>query len=758
MRLWTRPTLHPSAAIFGAMMLFALVYRLRLIALLFREKDRLFGFRPEIFPVVVLLKELWHELILATSLAALVWLAYHAEMHLQDGRFRRWLRRGAWAGFHLGLFFVGFLYTAHYMLMVTMQSGLVFEVIMESFASFSTAGVQNALPHLRFTEFVFIFLPMISFWIFYTLAIPLQRIAQQFAILLISGIFFLYLAQPYDPSSSRLANEIRHNPLFFVLSDSFQAYRNNAQTALSRTTAPLPVLRLTSPQPVLSSPSAHPPSTPSAHLPSTPSTQTNAPAVREFPSPSLHRKLAQRSIHPVSSTPPHARGPLLPPSHLPMPIPPTLSPPAQPTPLPPLALSPEQMRSVAHVDPVFVDPSIQPQHHLPPTRAKRWNVLMMVMESTGTRYIFAKQPNGQPVMPFLSELMKQSRVYRRHFSPSNSSPRSYFSIFSGLYPTPQLKMFSLRKDLAVPAYPTFTQKGYDHYLINPSSLNWYFPYWMMQHAGHKNLIDYAKLPIPHNPSRILARHEVDTATHFLKHFKTMKEPFWATYTSFVPHYPYTDYGPQYRPFKNIHSALARYYNNLYLLDQQFARFFQHLKDTHKLQRTILVITGDHGEAFGQHRGNYTHSRYSYNENFETPLIFYQPQLFRPGVSFRYTSHVDILPTLLDAMGIAYNPRLFQGESLFLSQPRRRYLFLFGNENTLSLVGRDHIKVQYSLKHQRCWAYDLKQDPTEKNVLPCASFEAQRRALLLWSRYQPQLLDQYNQAAAQKRPFFGQSHP
>jgi arylsulfatase A-like enzyme len=426
--------------------------------------------------------------------------------------------------------------------------------------------------------------------------------------------------------------------------------------------------------------------------------------------------------------------------------------------LPPLALSPEQMRSVAHVDPVFVDPSIQPQRRLPPARTKRWNVLMMVMESTGTRYVFAKQPNGQPVMPFLSELMKQSRVYRRHFSPSNSSPRSYFSIFSGLYPNPQLKMFSLRKDLAVPAYPTFTQKKYDHYLINPSSLNWYFPYWMMQRAGHKNLVDYYKLSIPHNPSRILAKHEVDTATFFLKHFKSMTEPFWATYTSFVPHYPYTDYGPQYRPFKNIHSPLARYYNNLYLLDQQFARFFQHLKETNKLQRTILVITGDHGEAFGQHRGNYTHSRHSYNENFETPLILYQPQLFRPGVSYRYTSHVDILPTLLDAMGIPYNPRLFQGESLFLSPPKRRYIFLFGNENTISSIGRDHIKVQYSLKHQRCWAYDLKHDPAEKKILPCTNFEAQRRALLLWSQYQPQLLDRYNQAAAQKRPFFGQSHP
>ncbi|MCB9642333.1 MAG: sulfatase-like hydrolase/transferase [Myxococcales bacterium] len=745
---WSRPTIHPSLAIFGAMMLFALVYRLRLIALLFREKDRIFGFRPEVFPAVVLLKELWHELILATFLAGLVWLACQASLSFQEHPFQRWIKRGGWITLHFTLFFLGFLYTAHYMLMVTMQTGLMFEVVMESFASFSAAGAQNALPHLHLTELVFVFLPIIGFWTFYTLARPLQRAAQQIGILLLAGIFFLHTAQPYDPNNSRLANELRYNPLFFVLSDSFQAFKNNQTPLLVSPTPriPFPNQALLPPQPPLPRDriKEQPPQT--SLTPATPA-QPDPRAVSVAPqptSPSPRNTRIERAPAPPSSiSPPQETGPKQT---------------QPPVPLPPLSLSPQQMRSVAHVDPVFADPKIQPKYHLPPARKQRWNVLMMVMESTGTRYIYTKQPNGKPVMPFLSELMKKSRVYRRHFSPSNSSPRSYFSIFSGLYPTPRLKMFSLRKDLAVPAYPSFTKRGFDHYLINPSSLNWYFPYWMMQRAGHNKLIDYYKLPIPHNPSRILARHEVETARFFLKHFKTMKEPFWATYTSFIPHYPYTDYGPEYRPFKNIRSSLARYYNNLYLLDRQFETFFQYLKKTGKLERTIIVITGDHGEAFGQHRGNYTHSRHSYNENFETPLILYQPKLFRPGVSYRYTSHVDILPTLLDAMGISYNRQLFQGESLFSSEPKRRYIFLFGNENTISAISRDHIKVQYSLKRHHCWAYNLKEDPSEKRRLSCDAFEAQRRALLLWSQYQPQLLQSYNQTSQRKQPFFGQKHP
>jgi hypothetical protein len=91
-----------------------------------------------------------------------------------------------------------------------------------------------------------------------------------------------------------------------------------------------------------------------------------------------------------------------------------------------------------------------------------------------------------------------------------------------------------------------------------------------------------------------------------------------------------------------------------------------------------------------------HYRYSYNENLETPAIFYQPTLFKPKEFGFSTSHVDILPTLLDAMRIPFSPTVFDGESLFNYELRRNPIFFYGYEESISSLDNHLIKVQYSL--------------------------------------------------------------
>jgi arylsulfatase A-like enzyme len=111
-----------------------------------------------------------------------------------------------------------------------------------------------------------------------------------------------------------------------------------------------------------------------------------------------------------------------------------------------------------------------------------------------------------------------------------------------------------------------------------------------------------------------------------------------------------------------------------------------------------------------------HYRYSYNENLEAPAILYQPALFKPRVFGFPTSHVDILPTLLDAMRVPYPSMVFDGESLFNYTLRRKSIFFYGYEESISSLDTHLIKVQYSLKKNRCWAFDLKFDPDEKKAL------------------------------------------
>jgi arylsulfatase A-like enzyme/Flp pilus assembly protein TadD len=65
---------------------------------------------------------------------------------------------------------------------------------------------------------------------------------------------------------------------------------------------------------------------------------------------------------------------------------------------------------------------------------------------------------------------------------------------------------------------------------------------------------------------------------------------------------------------------------------------------------LLVVTGDHGEARGDH-GELTHGLFCYEATLHVPLIAWCPSLISPGRDAVPARHVDIAPTVLDAVGL-----------------------------------------------------------------------------------------------------------
>jgi len=123
-----------------------------------------------------------------------------------------------------------------------------------------------------------------------------------------------------------------------------------------------------------------------------------------------------------------------------------------------------------------------------------------------------------------------------------------------------------------------------------------------------------------------------------------------------------------------------------------------------------------------------------------------------------TSHVDILPTLLDAMRIPYDPVDFDGESLFQNKLTRKYIFFYGHEESISSLDTNQIKVQYSLKKDRCLGFDLKLDPGEKNPLNRSSYQLQLDALRNFVSYHDSSLVEYNARIGGKNRFSGAQAP
>jgi phosphoglycerol transferase MdoB-like AlkP superfamily enzyme len=408
--------------------------------------------------------------------------------------------------------------------------------------------------------------------------------------------------------------------------------------------------------------------------------------------------------------------------------------------------------------------SRDPEDFLPAKSPHPWNVVFFIMESVGTRYIFDASHGNPMPMPFLHKISKEGWYLKSHFTTSNVSTKAIFSLFSGLYDFFTRETFGTRPDAEVPAIYNWVGKDYDSFLVTPSSISWYFPTKFVKNSGLSEVHSYENLKFTikeefHSLGHYIARDEIQTVDFFIQRLSKAKEPFLGIYISFAAHFPYFDYGENYRIMEDGGRLMSRYYNNLSLLDHMIKRVYDYLKEQGLMERTILVIVGDHGQAFGQHHSNnFMHYRYSYNENLETPAILYQPALFRARVVGFPTSHVDILPTVLDAMRIPFPPMGFDGESLFSQKLKRTSLFFYGYEESISSLDTHLIKVQYSLKKNRCWAFDLNLDPDEKNPLDCSLYPLQVEALHKFVSDHDSNLHKYNANLREKKGLPGTRGP
>lgn len=353
----------------------------------------------------------------------------------------------------------------------------------------------------------------------------------------------------------------------------------------------------------------------------------------------------------------------------------------------------------------------KPDKHTP-------NILLIVLESTGARYVFNESltlPGKGVPMPFLQKLKGESLYLAHHYATANSSPRALFSLFTGLYPEPSDEFFSLKKSLRIKTWNRLLPE-HRGLVVTPCVTEWYFPLGLLRNNGFSEIIGKSQLNFGQSHTEPAdARNEIQTAEYFALRLKTLPEPFFSVYISFAPHYPYHDYGPDWRITPG-RSRLDRYVDNLRLLDEQLKKFFSALQQRGSLHKTVVVLVGDHSEAFKQHPGNYIHSLYSYEENLAVPAIIWFPAKLRPREVHFPTSHVDLGPTVLDLLEIGHNPRDFQGISVLRDYPRR-HIFAYGNEGTITVYTRDWKKIQ-RLRDGKCRVFDLNSDAEEKLPLAC----------------------------------------
>jgi Sulfatase len=114
---------------------------------------------------------------------------------------------------------------------------------------------------------------------------------------------------------------------------------------------------------------------------------------------------------------------------------------------------------------------------------------------------------------------------------------------------------------------------------------------------------------------------------------------------------------------DLEHIVASYDAEIRSTDAAFARLRQGLDKLGLYEETLIIVTSDHGEEFGEHGSVGWHGHTLYDELLRVPLLVKLPFSHHGGESFAGLSRlIDVAPTVLGALGLP-PPRSFQGVDL-----------------------------------------------------------------------------------------------
>jgi arylsulfatase A-like enzyme len=170
------------------------------------------------------------------------------------------------------------------------------------------------------------------------------------------------------------------------------------------------------------------------------------------------------------------------------------------------------------------------------------------------------------------------------------------------------------------------------------------------------------------------------------------------------------------------------------LDGQLAALLEGLRRSGRLEDTVVVLAADHGEELMEHH-QLNHCRTVFDAEVKVPLVLRIPGV-APRRIDRPVQNLDIVPTVLDYLGIPTRGYAFEGRSLRpLAEGRKEPEDLqYSLAGSYRSVSDGRYKLIHNLAGGSFALYDLKTDPGEtRDVLPRErrAFHRLQPALATW---------------------------
>jgi arylsulfatase A-like enzyme len=410
------------------------------------------------------------------------------------------------------------------------------------------------------------------------------------------------------------------------------------------------------------------------------------------------------------------------------------------------------------------------------------NVLLIVMDTVraGNMSLYGYQ---RDTTPNLRQFAQTATVYKRAIAASDFTLATHATMFTGLYPDWNGAIQSASPGtIALPLHPQHATvaemlRSMGYWTVE-SAANYGFlapwtgltrgfavsdltrpvvlsskdrPFYLREMA-RRMLGFFVNTGPLDQPSRISS--DINRrAIAYLEQIKANSKPFFLFVNYMDAHTPYVSAPPfdtrfgssrrlnpsdlhdvklrvdggkrRLRP-EESRALMAAYDGGIAAEDTAIADLLHRLRELGLYDKTFIIVTADHGDTFGEHDLMDHFLGFVYQELVHVPLVVKYPGQHEGKTSDELVSQVDLMPTVLDALGVM-PPSELQGRSLLKPSGPEEIVYSRGTRSPLVGLGNQRFEGQRraifsgSLKLITWTAgppelYDLAQDPQELHNL------------------------------------------
>jgi lipoteichoic acid synthase len=347
------------------------------------------------------------------------------------------------------------------------------------------------------------------------------------------------------------------------------------------------------------------------------------------------------------------------------------------------------------------------------------NVLIYVLESVPAEYIGVYGKN-ESVTPVLDQYSKMGVTFGNIYAHAPATNLSMVSMLCSVYP--RISYNSLTEehpDMPLPSLiSVLKESGFECAFFNSADNNFQNAGRFFKARGFDHISDCNSLGKKEfyaddgHWKHMGGQPDSITANEMLDWIEKKKEKKWISMMwSYQTHYPYFFKGTEVQYSSN--KDLNRYLNALNNADKVLGHIIESLKTNKLFDSTLIVIIGDHGEAFGRH-DQITHGRKIYEENLHVPCFFINDALEKKWIN-EPGGIIDVAPSVLNVLGIEC-PFSWQGSSLFNRNRYQPVYFFAPWSDYLFGFRQGDLKFIYNASKGKTELYNIRDDPEEANNL------------------------------------------